>query len=341
MKYMGTFSDSLTDIEREAGRRVLVLDGAMGTMIMCQELGDEAFRVERNMPHSGRIRRCNDLLCLTRPDVIRSIHEAYLDAGADIIETNTFNANAISLAEYGLADEVEAVNRAGAALARDAVERHYGNRGHHAWVAGCMGPTNVSLSMHTAPCEKGAVDFCLMAEAMRRQAEALLDGGVDVLLIETIFDTLNAKAAISGVEEAMRSRGRYVPIMISITLTPEGHLLSGQSVEAFLSSISPACPMSVGLNCGYGSGDMSCCLEAMQGIPALISFHPNAEIPDEKGLYPESPEDMARTLRGYLDKGWLNIVGGCCGTTPAHIAAIAREAARATLRPVPLKTVVS
>ncbi len=335
MKRKPQTDDRLLDIRSEALRRVLVLDGAMGTMIQRRGLSEADFRGERFAAHPCNLRGCNDLLCLTRPDVITGIHEAYLAAGSDIIETNTFNANAISLAEYGLADEVEAINRAGARLAREAVERHREATGRQAWVAGSMGPGNISLSMPVGPGESRAVDFSGMAEAMCQQAKALIAGGVDVILLETIFDTLNAKASIYGVKEAIRLSGRRVPLMISVTLTPQGRTLSGQTIEAFLASISHARPLSVGLNCGFGAREMRRWLEAMQPAPWLVSLHPNAGLPDEMGRYCESPGEMARVLRDYLDRGWLNIVGGCCGTTPGHIAAIAREAAESIPRTVP------
>lgn len=288
------------NIREEAGRRVLVLDGAMGTMLQRLEAAGQ----------------CNDLLSVTHPEIIAAIHREYLDAGADIIETNSFNANAISLAEYGLSERVYEINRAAAAIARR-------EAGADRYVAGSMGPTNVSLSLGDS-----AVSFDTMAAAYAEQARGLIDGDVDVLLIETAFDTLNAKAALAGCMDAMKVCGRDVPLMISATLTETGRLLSGQTIEAFVASVSHARPLSIGLNCGFGVEQMLPFIERLQGIDCYISLHANAGLPDALGRYVETAEMMSFTLRRLLERGKLNIVGGCCGTTPDHIRLIA-EAARA------------
>lgn len=325
---MGSISD-------EFRRRVLVLDGATGTMIQRRRLTEADFRGERFAVHPGVLKGCNDLLCLTRPDVIAAIHDEYLEAGADIIETDTFNSNTISLAEYGLESFVREINMAGARLAREAVARHEAATGRHAYVAGSVGPSNVSLSMPPDAASGRTVSFDDMAEAYRTQCAALIEGGVDVILLETIFDTLNAKAAIYGLQQAMADCGRRVPVMISVTLTENGRTLSGQTVEAFLASVEHIGPLSVGLNCGFGAEGMRPWLERLQEAPYFISLYPNAGLPDEMGHYCETPQKMAATVSEYLARGWVNIIGGCCGTTPAHISAIAALAAEATPRVVP------
>lgn len=279
--------------------RVLILDGAMGTMV--QSLG-----------HRG----CNDELVLTNPEAIIDIHRQYIDAGADIIETNTFNANRFSLADYGLSHRVREINVAAARLARSAAgDNHY--------VAGSMGPTGISLSLG------GEIGFDEMAGAYAEQAAGLIAGGVDMLLIETVFDILNAKAAIAGAKRAMQSEGRTVELMISATPTESGRLFCGQTLNAFLASISHADPLAVGLNCGFGPERMIPFIDKMQESPYYLSLHANAGLPDELGNYGESPDKMSFTLRRLLERGELNIIGGCCGTTPRHIRMIAEAAENA------------
>lgn len=326
----------------EAARnRVLVLDGAMGTMIQRHQLGEEDFRGEEFKHLPGVLKGCNDLLVLTRPDIISGIHDAYLEAGADIIETDTFNANAVSMRDYGLQGEVERINREAARLARESVIRHEAATGRKAYVAGSVGPSNIALSMPDVSGDEGGCDFAGMASAYGEQCLALMRGGVDFILLETIFDTLNAKAAIYGLHCArgqwLREGGEEVPVMVSVTLTQSGRTLSGQTVRAFLNSVAHVEPWSVGLNCGFGAGDMEPWLHELQDAPCLVSLHPNAGLPDEMGQYGETPAGMAATLKKYLDRGWLNIVGGCCGTTPAHIAAIADAAREVTPRRVPAR----
>lgn len=302
------------DIAGELRKRVLVLDGAMGTMIQRLGLTEADFRGNRFASHPRALTGCNDVLCLTRPEAIADIHRQYIDAGADIIETNTFNSNAVSLADYGLEHLVYELNRAGAEIARAAA-------GTDRYVAGSMGPTNVSLSLGSDDW-----DFDSLADAYAEQARGLIDGGADLLLIETAFDTLNAKAAIAGIDKACGECGRRVPLMISATLTENGRLLSGQVIEAFVISVAHARPLSIGLNCGFGAEGMIPYLEKLQNLPCFISVHPNAGLPDELGRYTQTPEKMAATMRQILDAGMVNIAGGCCGTTPDHIRLIARAA---------------
>lgn len=301
---------AITEALRE---RILVLDGAMGTMIQRLSPDEQMFRGTRFIDHPVPLKGLNDMLDITAPDIIADIHRQYIEAGADIIETNTFNANAISLREYGLESMAEELNLAGARLARSVA-------GEGRYVAGSMGPTGVSLSIPAGH----SVTFDELAGSYRTQASALIRGGVDLLLIETVFDTLNAKAAIYGIGKAFADTGIHLPIMISATLTQGGRLLSGQSLEGFIASVSHARPLSVGLNCGFGAAEMSRFIPVLDKTPYYTSVHPNAGLPDETGRYTETPSDMVRHLAPMIDKGMLNIVGGCCGTTPEHISEIAK-----------------
>lgn len=313
--------ERLVDDLRE---RVLVIDGAMGTMIQKTRLSEGDFRGRRFKNSKGRLSGCNDLLCVTRPDIITGIHRAYLEAGADIIETNTFNSNGISLAEYGISDRVGELNIAGASLAREAADDFMRQTGRRIYVAGSMGPSGASLSLG------GDIGFDNMAGQFRLQAKALAEGGADILLLETVFDTLNAKAAIYGIEKAFEDLGRRLPLMISATLTESGRLFSGETIETFLASISHAHPVSVGFNCSFGADAMDANVEALsRTTPYYISVYPNAGLPDATGRYPETPEKMAYRISSMLEKGFVNIAGGCCGTTPEHIRAIAAAAKNA------------
>lgn len=322
---MGIFEDALR-------RRVLILDGAMGTMIQRHNLSESDFRGSLKVAPGVKLKGCNDLLSITRPDVVRCIHRAYIEAGADIIETNSFNANAISMAEYGLVDMVEEINRAAATLARMEADMELSRSGRKIWVAGSVGPSNVALSIAGAA---GDVNFDMMEEAMSHQCAALIEGGADIILLETIFDTLNAKAAIAGARQAIAASGREIPLMLSVTLTQQGRTLSGQTVEAFLASVAHAGAVSVGLNCGFGAEGMAPWLDKLQKFTGFVSLHPNAGLPDELGRYTESPATMAATMSRYLEAGLLNIAGGCCGTTPEHIRAIAEAARTASPRLCP------
>lgn len=325
---MGIFEDALR-------HRVLILDGAMGTMIQRYNLSESDFRGTITVAQEVKLKGCNDLLSLTRPDVVREIHRAYIEAGADIIETNSFNANAISMAEYGLGHLVPEINRAATALARMEADEEMRRSGRRVWVAGSVGPSNVALSIAGAG---GDVTFDMMEEAIYDQCVALIEGGVDIILLETIFDTLNAKAAIAAARRAIAESGRELPLMLSVTLTQQGRTLSGQTIGAFLASVAHAGATSIGLNCGFGAEGMAPWLEQLQNFPGFVSLHPNAGLPDELGRYTESPATMAATMRRYLERGRLNIAGGCCGTTPDHIRAIAEVARGAEPRRVPCES---
>lgn len=334
------YSDRSRALVEAVGRRVLVLDGAMGTMIQREGLREEDFRGGRFADTRIRLAGCNDLLCITRPDVIGGIHRAYLDAGADIIETNSFNSNSVSLADYGLSDAVREVALASARLARMTVEEfEAAHPGEMRWVAGSIGPTSKSLSMSQGIDDPTAekVDWDALVATYTDQMEALIEGGVDALLIETIFDGLNAKAAIYAARRAMERLGRRVPLMLSVTLTESGRTLSGQTLEAFVATVAHGEPLSIGLNCGFGADGMARHVEALQGYPFAVSAYPNAGLPNEMGQYDETPETMVGKLMPMLRDGRLNIVGGCCGTTPAHIAAIAEATRAVAPRPVPVR----
>jgi len=316
------------DIKDMAKRRMLVLDGAMGTMIQKRGLREEDFRGEIFAGHPVELTGNNDVLCLTAPDVIREIHEAYLDAGADIITTNSFNSNAFSQEAHGLSDRVRELCLAAAGIARRAADSAEKRDGRPRFVAGCLGPTGktCSISPDISDPAKRDVYFDQMMEAYLESATALIEGGADLLLIETVFDTINCKAAIRAAERARAATGRSVPLMISVTVADaSGRTLSGQTVEAFLISVSHAENLfSVGLNCSLGAEGMRPWLEELAlAAPFRVSVHPNAGLPNEFGEYIQTPETMAKTIAEFAEAGLVNIVGGCCGTTPAHIAAIA------------------
>lgn len=314
--------------------RVLVLDGAMGTMIQKSGLSDKDFNGDLFAYEDyGSLKGCNDVLCLTQPDAIKRIHKAYIDAGADIIETNSFNANAISLRDYHLENHVEEINLAAARLAREAVDEYASLHqvGRRVFVAGSMGPSNFSLSISDSG--EVRVDWDIMEKTYYDQAKALIKGGVDIILLETIFDTLNAKAAIHGIRRAMRETGRTKPLIISVTLTETGRTLSGQDLDAFLASIEHSGAICVGLNCGFGpQGMLKPLKELSEKAGCFVSAYPNAGLPDEMGCYTETPERMATGVERMLKEGLVNIIGGCCGTTPEHIKEISRIAASAAPR---------
>ena len=320
-------------IAEELEKRILVLDGAMGTLVQQYGLSERDYRGGRYAESPVELKGCNDLLVFTRPDVIQGIHEAYLKAGADIIETDTFNANRISLADYGLEGEVYALNRKAAELARSLADRYTAeNPEKPRFVAGSVGPTNRTASMSPDVNDPGfrAVTFDDLTGAYADQIRGLADGGVDAILIETVFDTLNAKAALYAVAQVEEEKGIRLPVMVSGTVTDaSGRLLSGQTVEAFYVSVSHADLLSVGLNCAFGAEQLRPYVARLGDIAScLISAHPNAGLPDGFGSYAETPESMAAHIETYLQEGLLNIVGGCCGTTPAHIEAIAAVASK-------------
>ncbi len=313
-------------LHKEAESRILVLDGAMGTMIQQHQLTEAEFRGERFEEHSREIRGNNDIIALSRPDLLRDIHMMYFRGGADIGKTNTFNANAISQADYDMVDLVHELNHAAATIARDAAMRAEAEDGRPRFVAGVLGPTNRTASMSPDVNDPGFrnITFEVLQDAYSAQARALVDGGVDVLLLETIFDTLNAKAALFGIAELFRELPSTVPLMISGTITDRsGRLLSGQTVEAFWNSIRHAEPFAVGLNCALGAKELRPYIEELSEVAdCLVSAHPNLGLPNELGGYDEPPETMAAVVGEFAKSGLVNILGGCCGTTPSHISQI-------------------
>jgi 5-methyltetrahydrofolate--homocysteine methyltransferase len=328
-----TTTQQLTRLIEE---RIVFFDGAMGTMIQRAGLGEDDFRGDRFRDHPGSLQGNNDLLVLTRPDVIRGIHEEYLDAGADIIETNTFNANSFSQADYGLQHVVYDLNVAAARLAKEATA----SRGDKpCFVAGAIGPLNKTLSLSPDVDDPGfrALTFDEAREAYAEQVRGLIDGGVDLLLVETIFDTLNAKAALCAIDDVFDEKGVRLPIVISVTIVDKsGRTLSGQTVEAFYVSIEHAQPLAVGINCSLGAQEMRPFLKELAGIAdCYLHCYPNAGLPNAFGGYDQTPQEMAELLRGFAADGMINVVGGCCGTTPDHIRAIAEAVRDVSPRPRP------
>ena len=315
----------MNQLNKLVSERILILDGAMGTMIQQYNLSEADFRGQRFEQLPGQLKGNNDILCLTRPDVIQDIHRKYLETGADIIETNTFNATSISQADYHTQDYVTEINRAAARLAREVADEYTRLTPHKTrLVAGSVGPTNKTCSISpdvNNPAFR-AVTFDEMVKAYFEQMVALIQGGVDALLIETIFDTLNAKAAIYAAEDAMKAVGRRVPLMLSVTVSDRGgRTLSGQTLEAFLASVQHADIFSVGLNCSFGARQLKPFLRQLAAkAPYYISVYPNAGLPNSMGQYDQSPDDMAAEVAEYIHEGLVNIVGGCCGTTEAYIA---------------------
>ncbi len=321
-------------------RRILVLDGALGTMIQAHKPVEADYRGEEFADWATTLAGCNDLLCLTAPRIPQQVHEAYLDAGADIISTNTFNANRISLADYSLENYAYRINRAAAQLAREAADRHTAaDPAKPRFVAGSVGPTNrtASIPLDILRPDSRGVTFDELAGAYCEQIEGLADGGVDIILVETIFDALNAKAALYAIDKVLRDKGIEIPIMVSGTLSDAGgRTLSGQTVEAFYTSLEHGPLLSVGLNCAFGARKLHPYLKRLAEVARCrISVHPNAGLPNISGGSDETPDMMAADVERFLADGLVNIVGGCCGTTPAHIAAIAAVAQRYTPRPVP------
>jgi len=316
-------------LEQVLQRRIVILDGAMGTMIQSCQLDESGFRGREFTDHPRDLKGCNDLLCITRPDIVETIHRQYLEAGADLIETNTFNSTSISMADYQLERYVYDLNVAGARVARRAVEAVLKNDpSRPRFVAGAIGPTNRTASMSpdvNNPAFR-AVTYDQLVEAYSEQVRGLMDGGVDLLLVETVFDTLNAKACLFAIDQFFEAQGRRLPVMVSVTITDRsGRTLSGQTVEAFWNSISHMPLLSVGINCALGAKQMRQYIEELAGIaPVYISCHPNAGLPNAFGGFDETPEIMAADLKEFASNSWLNIVGGCCGTTPAHIRTIAQ-----------------
>lgn len=346
-------------LQAALSQRILVLDGAMGTMIQRHELEEADYRGERfrdgydalfsadkhaHGPGCGceghDQRGNNDLLTLTRPDIISGIHTEYLDAGADLIETNTFNSTSISLADYRLQHLVRELNYEGARIARAACdEAEAKTPGKPRFVVGVLGPTSRTASLSPDVNEPGyrAITFDQLKDAYREATEGLIEGGADILMVETVFDTLNAKAALFAIEEAFDALGARLPVMISGTITDaSGRTLSGQTAEAFWYSLRHVQPMAIGLNCALGAKDLRPHVEALSLVAdTYITTHPNAGLPNAFGGYDETPEDMAEVVGEFARAGLVNVLGGCCGTTPAHIAAIAHAVEGVTPRQLP------
>src|SRR6476659_4268508 len=319
-------TDELTAILRQ---RTMVVDGAMGTAIQRDRPDEAGYRGERFIEWPTALQGNNDLLTLTQPQISEGIHREYLEAGADILETNTFNANAVSLSDYGMQELAYELNYAGAALARKACDE-YSTPEKPRYVVGAIGPTSRTASISPDVNDPGArnVTFDELVAAYLEQAGGLVDGGADVLLVETIFYTLNAKAAIFALETLFEERGRRWPVMISGTITDaSGRTLSGQVTEAFWYSVRHVNPLLVGLNCALGAKEMRPYIAELARVAdTFVSCYPNAGLPNAFGEYDESPEETAAVLAEFADSGFVNVVGGCCGTTPAHIAAVAAVA---------------
>ncbi|MGN0859423.1 MAG: homocysteine S-methyltransferase family protein [Stenotrophomonas sp.] len=332
-------------------RRILIIDGAMGTMLQRHQLGEADYRGQRFAagfdatlpPADGAgvdLKGNNDLLLITRPELVAGVHDAYLAAGADLVETNTFNATAASQSDYRLQHLVYELNMAGAQLARqccDAAEAATPDKPR--FVIGVLGPTSKTASISPDVNDPGArnTSFDALRSDYRLACDGLIDGGADILMVETVFDTLNAKAALFAIDDAFAARGARLPVMISGTITDaSGRTLSGQTAEAFAISLLHARPMAIGLNCALGAAELRPHIAALAAaVPCAISAHPNAGLPNAFGGYDQSPEEMAGILRGFAADGLLNLVGGCCGTTPEHIAAIAAAVAGIHPRPLP------
>jgi len=324
-------------------QRIAIIDGAMGTMIQRHHLQEADYRGERFKSWAIDVKGNNDLLSLTRPDIIKQIHLDYLLAGADIIETNTFNAQAISLADYRMESLAYELNVAAAQVAREAVTAFNNmqeGKGRVCFVAGAIGPMNRTLSLSPDVNNPGyrAVTFDEVAAAYTEQIKGLVDGGVDILLVETIFDTLNAKAALFAIQQYFDNNNLKLPVMISGTITDaSGRTLSGQTLEAFYISVLHANPVSIGLNCALGGAEMKPHIEELAHISSChVSAYPNAGLPNAMGEYDETPEVTASIIAGFARNGWLNIAGGCCGTTPDHIRAIANALKDIAPRSLPL-----
>lgn len=325
------------NIKQELDKRILVIDGAMGTMIQRHKPTEADYRGERFKDWPSDVKGNNDLLCITRPDIVISIHKEYLDAGADIIETNTFSSTSIAQADYNMQSLAYELNVAAAKCARQAVKES----GKQAWVAGAIGPLNKTLSLSPDVNNPGyrAVTFDEVVDAYYEQIKGLVDGGVDLLLIETIFDTLNAKAAVFAVKKYYRdTKKEPLPVMISGTITDaSGRTLSGQTLEAFYTSLMHAKPLSIGLNCALGAKEMRPHIAELSQIAnCYVSAYPNAGLPNAMGEYDEAPDQTAHFLEDWAKEGFVNIVGGCCGTTPDHIRSIAQHVKTIKPRPLPV-----
>ncbi|MDH5518682.1 MAG: homocysteine S-methyltransferase family protein, partial [Gammaproteobacteria bacterium] len=321
-----TRQQRLEEFRQLLTQRIVILDGAMGTMIQGYKLGEDDYRGQRFVDWESDLKGNNDLLSLTQPQIIKAIHKEYLEAGADILETNTFNATRIAMADYEMESLSYEMNLESARLAREAADEVASASGCPRYVAGVLGPTNRTATISPDVNDPGFrnVTFDQLVEAYSESARGLIEGGADFLLVETIFDTLNAKAALFAIETVYAEDGCHLPIMISGTITDaSGRTLSGQTTEAFWNSLNHARPISFGLNCALGAIEMRPYVEELSRIANThVSAHPNAGLPNEFGEYDETPEQMAATIKEFAESGFLNIVGGCCGTSPAHIKAI-------------------
>ena len=321
----------------EAAKRILLTDGAWGTEIQARKLGEADFA--GNLGLGREQKGNNDILALTRPDVVEAIARSYLEAGSDIISTNTFSSTRISQADYGAEHLVRELNLANAGIARRLADEFAARDERPRFVAGAIGPTNKTLSLSPDVNDPGfrEIDWDFLVEVYHQQAAALIEGGADFILVETVFDTLNAKAAIMAVRQLERELGREVPLMLSMTLTDlSGRNLSGHTVEAFWHAVRHARPVTIGLNCSFGAAQLRPHVRALSQIAdTLIMVYPNAGLPNELGQYDELPEQTAALVREWAEAGQVNILGGCCGSTPAHIAAMARAAAGLPPRKLP------
>jgi 5-methyltetrahydrofolate--homocysteine methyltransferase len=330
-------SDARARLQAAAASRILVTDGAFGPEIQNRKLVEADYRGAYDLPKDQKGN--NDILALTRPDIVDAITRAYLDAGSDIVSTNTFSANSISQADYGAEHLVQDINRASARLARAAADEYQARDGRPRFVAGAIGPTNKTLSLSPKVNDPGfrEIDFDGLKNVYREQCEALIEGGADFILIETIFDTLNAKAGIMAAIEAGECAGRDVPLMISMTITDlSGRNLSGHTVEAFWHAVRHARPVTIGLNCSFGAEQLRPHVQTLAAAAdTLVMVYPNAGLPNELGAYDEQPDQTAAFVRAWADQGLVNILGGCCGSTPAHIRAIAESVAGLPPRQLP------
>ncbi len=329
--------------QAEAAKRILMTDGAWGTQIQNFKLAESDYAGDLGLTHDQKGN--NDILALTRPDVVESISRAYFDAGSDIISTNTFSSTSISQADYGAEHLVRELNMANAQINRCVADEYAAKDGRPRFVAGSIGPTNKTLSLSPDVNDPGyrEIDFDHLKNVYREQVDALIDGGVDFILIETIFDTLNAKAGIMAVKEAEAAYDRDIPIMISMTLTDlSGRNLSGHTVEAFWYAVRHARPITIGLNCSFGAEQLRPHVKLLSGIAdTLIMVYPNAGLPNELGEYDELPAQTAALVKEWADAGQVNILGGCCGSSPAHIAAMAKAVAGLAPRVVTAPPVIT
>ena len=340
MSHPKTREERIAHLREEVKKRVLILDGAMGTMIQQYKLGEEDYRGDRFKDHESDVKGNNELISLVQPDILREIHLKYYRAGADFAETNTFGATRIAQADYHMEDLAYEMNVESARVAREAADICEGeNDGRVCYVAGTLGPTNRTASISPDVNDPGFrnVDFDALHAAYMEAAKGLIEGGADTLLVETVFDTLNAKAALYAIQDVLEETGLDLPIMISGTITDmSGRLLSGQTPEAFWNSVRHVKPFSIGLNCALGAKEMRQHIDTLSRIAdTYVSAHPNAGLPNEMGEYDESPEQMSKLVGEFSSSGIVNILGGCCGTTPDHIQAIAEAAKSGKAREIP------